>query len=97
MSTHTVIMTRHAKAKSTAPGTDDMRPLSDAGLEQAKELGEKLADKIREVDTVFVSPALRAEQTWGAMAEGAGLAEGDMPRVRKPDVLYSGKIGRAHV
>lgn len=85
-----MIMTRHAKAESTAPGTDDMRPLSDPGLEQAEELGKKLAEKIRQVDTVFVSPALRAEQTWGAMAKGAGLTEENMPRVRKDQVLYTG-------
>ena len=90
MTTHTVILTRHAKAASTAPGTDDKRPLSDLGVAQAKELGVKLSDKIKEVDTVFVSPALRAQQTWDAMAEGAGLAQADMPRVRVDQVLYSG-------
>lgn len=90
MTTHTVIITRHAKAASTAPGTDDKRPLADSGLAQAEALGKKLAALMVKVDTVFVSPALRAQQTWQAMARGAELKEDDMPHIRDAEVLYKG-------
>lgn len=90
MTAHNIILVRHAKAESTAAGTDDKRPLSDPGLVQAEKLGKELAEQIRKVDTVFVSPAVRAQQTWGAMAKGAGLDEDDLPRVRVDEVLYKG-------
>ncbi|WP_099333138.1 SixA phosphatase family protein [Actinomyces minihominis] len=90
MSTHKVTIARHAKAAAYSPGTDAQRPLTDEGRAQAQELGRRLADSLRSVDTVFVSPAVRAQQTWENMAQGAGLTPEMMPRVQTDEVIYSG-------
>lgn len=90
MSMHKVILVRHAKAAATSPGTDEKRPLSAAGREQARALGAKLRSEIHQLDEVFVSPALRAQQTWEEMAQGAGLPEGVPPHVHTEDIIYDG-------
>lgn len=90
MTIHSVILIRHAKAVSTAPGTDAKRPLSPAGREQARALGAKLQGQLREVDTVFVSPAVRAQQTWDEIVRGAKLLDSEMPEVRTEERIYSG-------
>ena len=90
MSTHRVVIVRHAKAVSYSPGTDAKRPLADSGRAQAQELGRKLSAVIKSADTVFVSPALRAQETWQNMAKGAGLTEETMPEVITDEVIYSG-------
>ena len=90
MSTHRVVIVRHAKAVSYSPGTDDKRPLADSGRTQAQELGRRLAKVIQAADNVFVSPALRAQETWQNLAKGAGLTEETMPTVQTDEVIYSG-------
>lgn len=90
MSKHTVIIARHCKAVATAPGSDEKRPLSASGVAQAKELGRALKALVARVDTVFVSPAVRAQQTWDGIAAGAGLTEETMPRVETLAVIYDG-------
>lgn len=89
MSQHTIVFVRHAKSEDTAPGSDEKRPLSDAGRDQAKKLGAQLKDYIENVDTVFVSPAFRASQTWEEMAAGAGV-DPHARHVRTDEVLYTG-------
>jgi phosphohistidine phosphatase len=63
-------LVRHA---DSAPGEpDELRSLSDEGLEQARELGERLkADGIHP-DVVLTSPLLRARETGAALARATG-------------------------
>ena len=62
-----VYLVRHAEA---APGEpDELRPLTAAGHEAARALGERLAAEAR-VDAVLSSPLLRARETAAAIARG---------------------------
>lgn len=68
-----LLIVRHAEA---APGTpDDLRPLTQAGREQARALGERLREQGVEPDAVVSSPLLRARET--ATALGLGPADVD--------------------
>ena len=65
-----VYLCRHAKA---APGEpDELRPLTPAGLKQAKRLGEQLAGERVPPTIVLSSPLLRARQTAEAIARATG-------------------------
>src|SRR5262249_37822390 len=56
-----VVLVRHAEA---APGDpDELRTLTTAGHEQARQLGERLRADGIEADAVLTSPLLRARQT----------------------------------
>jgi len=61
-------LVRHADAVPGDP--DELRPLSDAGREQARALGVRLKEE--SVDLVLTSPLLRARET----GEGLGRATG---------------------
>jgi phosphohistidine phosphatase len=64
-----LFIVRHAEA---APGDPDAtRPLTSAGREIAREVGERLARE--QPDTVLCSPLLRARETAGLIARAAGL------------------------
>jgi phosphohistidine phosphatase SixA len=64
-----VFLVRHAEA---APGEpDELRPLTPAGREAARALGERLATE--GIDAVVTSPHLRARETGEAIARAAGL------------------------
>lgn len=64
-----LFLVRHAEA---APGEpDDLRPLTDAGREAARVLGESIA--AHEPRTVICSPLLRARETASAIAKAAGV------------------------
>ena len=89
MSKHTVVFIRHAKSETTGSGSDEKRALTGPGRDQAKKLGAELSEYIQEADTIFLSPAMRARQTWDEMAEGAGV-DANAPRVRVDDVIYTG-------
>ena len=69
-----LILVRHAEAESGEP--DELRPLTPAGRDVARALGERL----RSVgpDAVISSPLLRARETAAAIAKAAGIeAESD--------------------
>jgi phosphohistidine phosphatase len=69
-----LFLVRHAEAASGDP--DDLRPLTAAGRDAARELGARLAAELPEA--VLSSPLLRARETAVAIAEAAGLeAEAD--------------------
>jgi phosphohistidine phosphatase len=77
-----VYLCRHAEA---APGDPDaLRPLTEAGAEQAVQLGELLAHKHPPPAIVVTSPLLRARQT----AEAIAIATGT--KVRADDRLAPG-------
>ena len=87
MSENTAILIRHSKAQNSSPGGDRSRKLSDSGLEQSRALAKKLADLVNEDATILVSPATRAEETWGAIAQTLSL-EDLVPKT--VDEIYSG-------
>jgi phosphohistidine phosphatase len=62
-------LVRHAHSDPGDP--DSLRPLSARGKEQARELGELLADVAPEA--VFASPLLRARETAAAIAKATGV------------------------
>ena len=65
-------LVRHAEA---APGEpDELRPLTDEGLRQARDLGKRLAAGAKPPGAVRTSPLLRARQTGDAIAQAAGLS-----------------------
>ena len=65
-----VILVRHAEAHPGEP--DDLRALTDHGLMQAREVGERLAREGVRPDAVLSSPLLRARQTADAIARATG-------------------------
>jgi phosphohistidine phosphatase SixA len=69
-----LFLVRHAEA---APGDpDDLRPLTPAGRDAARQLGARLA--VEHPEAVLTSPLLRARETAVAIADASGLqAEAD--------------------
>jgi len=66
-----IYLVRHAAA---APGDPDReRPLTTTGLEQARRVGERLADETPRPVAVLTSPLLRARQTAELIAAPLGL------------------------
>ncbi|WP_019157441.1 SixA phosphatase family protein [Brevibacterium senegalense] len=98
-----LVLARHAHTvPAIDAGTNDFdRPLSNAGLAQARRMGEFLASAAvpgtRDIDTVIASPALRTRTTAEVVAgllpaspaDGAGSGT---PEVRTDDPLYGGWI-----
>jgi phosphohistidine phosphatase len=64
-----LFIVRHAKAEPGEP--DELRPLTDGGRADARNLGERLAGE--QPDAVVSSPLLRAQETAEAIARAAGL------------------------
>jgi len=62
---------RHAKAEQSAP-SDYERQLSDRGMADAAAAGTWLAARDVVPDQALVSAAVRTQQTWEALADGAG-------------------------
>ena len=65
-----LFIARHAESEPRRP--DELRRLTDAGREQARALGERLAPARPNV--VLTSPLLRARQTAEAIAAATGAA-----------------------
>jgi len=63
-----LFLVRHAHAVDGTP--DELRPLSDRGREQARELAARLASTLP--DVVLSSPLLRARETADAIARASG-------------------------
>ncbi|SRR5579871_878624 len=60
-----LMLLRHAKTESEAPsGRDQDRRLDERGRKDAAEIGNWIARHPPFADTVMVSPAVRAHQTW---------------------------------
>ncbi len=88
-----VYLIRHAEADSGEP--DDLRPLTPAGREAARALGEKLARE--RLDAVLTSPLLRARETAGAIAKACGLevqADDRLAPGASADTLRAAVAGR---
>lgn len=79
-----LILIRHAKAEQSAP-TDAERALAESGRRDAGAGGAWLTDAGHSPDYALVSSALRAQETWAALASGGGWElEPDVSRL-----LYS--------
>lgn len=79
-----LVLVRHAKAEAFAED-DHARPLTDRGRRAAAETGRWLAAHGVACDQAYVSSALRARQTWEALADSIGGAA----RVVVDESLYS--------
>jgi len=66
-----IVLVRHAKAEGYAD-TDHERALTERGLGEAAEAGRWLAARGTTPELAIVSDAVRARQTWEALAEAAG-------------------------
>ena len=59
-------LVRHAEA---APGDpDELRPLTPAGRQQARKLGQRMRDELTLPETILTSPLLRARETGGELS-----------------------------
>jgi phosphohistidine phosphatase len=67
----TIVVMRHAKAEQTG-ATDFERRLAERGHADAAEAGRWLAAQGLEPELALVSAAVRTQETWEALAEGAG-------------------------
>jgi phosphohistidine phosphatase len=67
----TIVVMRHAKAEQSGP-SDFERRLSERGHADAADAGQWLAGLGIEPELALVSAAARTQQTWEALAEGAG-------------------------
>src|SRR5436190_2456998 len=65
-----LFLVRHADATPGNP--DELRPLSEEGREQARELGEQLRRDGIAPEILLTSPLLRARQTGEALARATG-------------------------
>jgi phosphohistidine phosphatase len=65
-----VFLIRHGHAEKGEP--DATRPLSDRGRDEARALGERLANHATPPRLVLTSPLLRARQTAEAVAQATG-------------------------
>ncbi|MBT8224971.1 MAG: histidine phosphatase family protein [Dactylosporangium sp.] len=71
MGSHTLVLLRHAKAEPPTGGLPDaQRPLADRGRADAIAAGSWLVANDLSPDLAFVSPALRARQTWDGVRQG---------------------------
>jgi phosphohistidine phosphatase len=69
-------LVRHAEAASGEP--DEERRLTQAGREQARALGRRLAEEGISPDALLTSPLVRARETAAALGEALGIeAEAD--------------------
>jgi phosphohistidine phosphatase len=79
-----LVLVRHAKAVSDSGGSDRARVLTDRGRKDASGVGGWLRGRLPHIDAVWSSSAVRAEQTFEALA--ANLT--DAPRPDLLDALY---------
>lgn len=82
-----IYLCRHAQARAGEP--DELRELTPEGLEQARELGARLAALSEPPRLVLTSPLIRARQTGAAVAEAVGVT------ARVAEVLAPGATAEA--
>ena len=83
-----LMLLRHAKTETNAPsGRDQDRRLDDRGLSDAAEIGGWIGRHPPFPDSVLVSPAIRAHQTW-EIAWAAMKDAVPQPRVEFLPELY---------
>jgi phosphohistidine phosphatase len=90
-----LFIVRHAEAALGEP--DDLRPLTEAGREQARLLGQRFAQDGIQPDAVLSSPLLRARETAAEIAKAVGVgAEADerLAPGADPDDVRAAASGR---
>jgi phosphohistidine phosphatase len=87
-----LLIVRHAEA---APGNpDELRPLTVAGREHARVLGERLRAQGLEPDAVVSSPLLRARETAAALGLGDPEVDERLAPGASPQDLRDAAAGR---
>ena len=66
-----LFLVRHAEAAKGEP--DELRPLTETGREQARELGKQLAAGGIRPDAILTSPLLRARETAREIGRAVGV------------------------
>ena len=90
-----LFIVRHTEAAAGEP--DDLRPLTKAGREQARRIGQGLAGEGVRPDAVLSSPLLRARETAAEIAKAVGAeAEADerLAPGAEPDDVRAVATGR---
>jgi phosphohistidine phosphatase len=80
----TLLLLRHAKARTDDFGGDAARPLAPRGLRAAARMGDEIAERGWVPDLVLCSTARRARETW----DRAAAALRPAPRVAFDEQLY---------
>ena len=88
MTTHRLVLLRHAKAEHGLDVPDHDRPLTLRGRRQSAEVGTALAEAGLVPDLVLCSSSVRTRQTWE-------LARG--PLGAEPEVVFSDELYDAGV
>jgi phosphohistidine phosphatase len=87
-----LLIVRHAEA---APGTpDDLRTLTAAGRESARDLGRRLREQGLEPDAVVTSPLLRARETASGLGFGRPQVDDRLAPGATPDEMREAAAGR---
>jgi phosphohistidine phosphatase len=87
-----LLIVRHAEA---APGEpDELRPLTAAGRESARALGQRLRDDGVRPDAVVTSPLLRARETAAALELGEPVVDERLAPGASPDDVRDVALGR---
>jgi phosphohistidine phosphatase SixA len=81
-----LFLLRHGHAIANAP-TDSERPLSDQGRADVRSAISQIAKDLKKLDAVWVSPYVRAQQTW---AEARSLLPIEPTVVEQEAVIPSG-------
>lgn len=88
MTTHRLVLLRHAKAEHGLDVPDHDRPLTLRGIRQALEAGVGLAGAGLTPNLVLCSSAVRALRTWASMAKAFDTE----PELRVSDALYDAGV-----
>ncbi|MDQ0423659.1 SixA phosphatase family protein [Cellulomonas iranensis] len=88
MSTHHLVILRHAKAEPGGAVVDHERPLALAGRRQASAVGAALAEAGLAPTHVLCSSALRTRQTWELVRTPLAAAGAPDAAVTVTDALY---------
>jgi phosphohistidine phosphatase len=84
-----LILLRHAKAEPAGHVSDALRRLERRGLRQCLAVGAELRAAGLVPETVLVSTAVRARETWEQVA--AALGDGPDPEVIMSDEMYGAR------
>jgi phosphohistidine phosphatase len=87
-----LLIVRHAEAVPGEP--DELRPLSTAGRDQARDLGRRLREQGLRPDAVVSSPLLRARETAAALEFGDAEVDDRLAPGATPSDIRDAATGR---
>ncbi len=93
MSTHRLVILRHAKAEPAGAVVDHDRPLALAGRRQASAVGAALAEAGLAPTHVLCSSALRTRQTWDLVRTPLAASGAPDAELTVVDALYDAGAG----